>query len=136
LSEVLYVDTSAVLRAVLERGVTPDVDAQLEAARFLVTSRLSLVESARALTRLRHEGLAESRIADAAREIDSIWARCTVWELTSAVCELATTIAPAAPLRTLDALHLATYLLARRRVGGAIGLLTTDARLAAAVAGN
>jgi uncharacterized protein len=134
LSEVLYVDTSAVLRAVLERGVTPDVDAKLGAAHFLITSRLSLVESARALARLRHDGVAESSLADAARELDAIWARCTVWELTAAVCDLAATAASASPLRTLDALHLATYLLARRSVGGSIELLTTDARLAAAIA--
>jgi predicted nucleic acid-binding protein len=135
-SEVLYVDTSAVLRAVLERGVTPDVEAKLGAAQFLITSRLSLVESGRALIRLRDEGVAESRVADAGREIDAIWARCTIWEMTAAVCDLAATVAPTTPLRTLDALHLATYLLARRRIGGDIGLLTTDARLAAAVAGN
>jgi predicted nucleic acid-binding protein len=135
-SEVLYVDTSAVLRAVLERGVTPDVEAKLGAAQFLITSRLSLVESGRALIRLRDEGVAESRVADAGREIDAIWARCTIWEMTAAVCDLAATVAPTTPLRTPDALHLATYLLARRRIGGDIGLLTTDARLAAAVAGN
>jgi predicted nucleic acid-binding protein len=136
MSEVLYLDTSAVLRAVLERGVTPDVEAKLGAAQFLITSRLSLVESERALNRLRHEGVTESQIADAGREIDAIWARCTVWEITAAVCDLAATVAPASPLRTLDALHLATYLLARRSIGGEIGLLTTDARLAAAVAGD
>ncbi|CAN5754187.1 hypothetical protein BH23GEM9_BH23GEM9_12100 [soil metagenome] len=136
MSQVLYVDTSAVLRAVLERGVTPDVDAKLGAAQFLITSRLSLVESGRALTRLRHEGVTESSVADAARELDAIWARCTVWEMTAAVCDLAATVAPTSPLRTLDALHLATYLLARRRISGNIELLTTDARLAAAVAAN
>jgi predicted nucleic acid-binding protein len=135
-SEVLYVDTSAVLRAVLERGVTPAVEAKLGAAQFLITSRLSLVETARALIRLRDEGVPESQVADAGREIDAIWARCTIWELTAAVCGLAATVAPTTPLRTLDALHLATYLLARRRIGGDIELLTTDARLAAAVAGN
>jgi predicted nucleic acid-binding protein len=135
-SEVLYVDTSAVLRAVLERGVSPEVEARLGAARILMTSRLSLVESARALTRLRQEGVAETSIADAARELDSIWARCAVWELTAAVCDLASTVAPAMPLRTLDSLHLATYLLARRAMGGSIELLTTDDRLASAVAAN
>jgi predicted nucleic acid-binding protein len=135
-SEVLYVDTSAVLRAVLERGLTPDVEAKLGAAQFLITSRLSLVESGRALTRLRAEGATETTIADAGHEIDAIWARCSVWEMTAAVCDLAMTIAPASPLRTLDALHLATYLLARRRIGGDIELLTTDARLAAAAGGS
>jgi predicted nucleic acid-binding protein len=135
-SEVLYVDTSAVLRAVLERGLTPDVEAKLDAAQFLITSRLSLVETGRALTRLRHEGVTESRVADAGREIDAIWARCTVWEITTVVCDLAATVAPTSPLRTLDALHFATYLLAQRRIGGNIELLTADARLAAAVAGG
>jgi predicted nucleic acid-binding protein len=135
-SEVLYVDTSAVLRAVLERGATPQVEAKLGAAQFLITSRLSLVESGRALVRLRDEGVTESQVADAGREIDAIWARCTIWEMTAAVCDLAATVAPTTPLRTLDALHLATYLLARRRISGDIELLTTDARLAAAVAGN
>jgi predicted nucleic acid-binding protein len=126
--EVLYVDTSAVLRAVLERGLSPNVEQRLGAARYLITSRLSLVESARALHRLRREGTSEAVLADVARELDSLWARCTVWELTLDVCELAAQAAPQLPLRTLDALHLATWLIARRRLGD-IELLTTDTRL-------
>jgi predicted nucleic acid-binding protein len=74
-------------------------------------------------------------LADAAREIDSIWARCAIWELTPAVCDLAAQIAPQKPLRTLDALHLATYLLARRRLGSDIEMLTVDRRLEDAAAG-
>ena len=129
MSTVVYLDTSAVLRAVLERGVSPEVERRLADARFLITSRLSLVETARAFTRLRLDGVAESVLADAAREVDSLWARCTIWELTSKVCDLAAHVAPQMSLRTLDALHLATYLLARRSVGDQIDLLTTDDRL-------
>jgi uncharacterized protein len=135
-SDVVYLDTSAVLRAVLERGLTPAIERRLAAARYLVTSRLSLVEAARAFGRLRANGMAETAIADAARETESVWARCTVWELTPAVCELAAHVAPQHPLRTLDALHLATFLTARRRLGDGVTLLTADERLerAAAVA--
>jgi len=43
-------------------------------------------------------------------------------------------VAPGRPLRTLDALHLATYLLARRRIAG-LGPLTADARLLEAAQG-
>jgi predicted nucleic acid-binding protein len=132
-SDVLYLDTSAVLRAVLERGLTPDHEERIGAARFLITSRLALVETARAFTRLRADGVSETLIADAAREADSIWARCAVWELTSAVCDRAASVAPGRALRTLDALHLATWLLARREFGSELGLLTADARLEAAV---
>jgi predicted nucleic acid-binding protein len=127
-SDVIYVDTSAVLRAVLERGMSPGIEQSLGAARYVITSRLSLVEAARALDRLRLSGHAETAVGEAAREIDSLWARVTLWELTPAVCELASRVAPNLPLRTLDALHLATWLLARRRLGD-VELLTTDDRL-------
>lgn len=125
----LYVDTSALLRATLETGTTPDVESRLESARVLLTSRLALVEAARALLRVRQLGLVpESRIVDVERELDRFWARCELWELSTAVCELARHVAPAKTLRALDALHLATFLLARRRIEG-LGLLTVDDRL-------
>ena len=125
----LYLDTSAVLRVVLEGGTTPEVERSLRAAPVLLTSRLSLVESARALIRARTvPGVSAERLADAEREIEAIWARCEVWELTRGVCELARQVAPTKGLRTLDALHLATFLLARRKIEG-IALLTADERL-------
>ena len=125
----LYLDTSVALRATLERGTTPEIEALLAAAPVLVTSRLSLVESARALLRLRQQGsVAESRLADARRELDALWTRCELWELTPAVCDLASRVAPDRALRTLDALHLATFLMARRRIEG-LELLTADERL-------
>jgi predicted nucleic acid-binding protein len=133
-SDVVYLDTSAVLRAVLETGVTPELEQAIAEARFLITSRLSLVESARALLRLRAAGAtSESTIADAGRATESLWARCTLWELTPAVCELAAIVAPQHALRTLDALHAATFVLARRKLGTDVVLLTADDRLAAAV---
>jgi predicted nucleic acid-binding protein len=123
------VDTSAALRAALERGTTPEIESRIAAAPLLAASRLALVESARALHRTRQRGaVAESRLADARRELDALWSRCELWELTPAVCELASVVAPDGGLRTLDALHLATFLLARRRIEG-LELLTADDRL-------
>jgi predicted nucleic acid-binding protein len=128
----LYLDTSAVLRAALESGTTPEVDARLRTAPALVTSRLSLVESARALWRARSlAGVSEQRLADAEREIDAVWARCELWEVTAGVCDLARQVAPGKAVRTLDALHLATFVLARRKIEG-LELVTVDARLEAA----
>jgi predicted nucleic acid-binding protein len=134
-ASALYLDTSAVLRAVLEGGTTPAIEKRIGAASTLITSRLSLVEAARAFLRLRADGLAsEEQLADAGRDLDALWARCEIWELTPLVCELAGQVSPTKPLRTLDALHLATYLLARRRIAG-LELLTADERLAGAVGG-
>jgi predicted nucleic acid-binding protein len=125
----LYLDTSVALRAVIERGTTPEIEARIAAAPVLVTSRLALVESSRALARLRQEAAAtEARLADARRELEALWSRCEVWELTRAVCDLAAHVSPDRPLRTLDALHLATFLLARQRIEG-LALSTVDGGL-------
>ncbi|MGH6886741.1 MAG: type II toxin-antitoxin system VapC family toxin, partial [Geminicoccales bacterium] len=122
----LYLDTSVALRATLEQGTTPEVETRIGAASVLVTSRLSLVESARALLRVRTQGgVPESRLADARRELDALWHRCELWELSPAVCDLASLLAPDKVLRTLDALHLATFVMARRRIEG-LELLTAD----------
>ena len=128
----LYLDTSAVLRALLEGGTSPEVEERIKKATLLVTSRLSLVEAARAVLRIRAQGLvSDQALADATRELDALWARCEVWGLTTQVCELAERVAPSRSLRTLDALHLSTYLLARRHIEG-LELLTADRRLAEA----
>ncbi len=130
----LYLDTSAVLRAVLETGTTPDLESRIRSAPTLVTSRLALIESARALIRVRlTEHVSEERLADAGREIDAIWARCEIWEVTAAVCDLARYVAPTKPLRSLDALHLATFVLARRKLDG-LELVSVDGRLIDAAA--
>ncbi len=126
---LLYVETSAALRAVLERGLSPDVERRLAEADVLLTSRLSLVESARALLRLRASGRTSERgVVRAERNLDELWSRCDVWELTPEVCDLAARVAPRHPLRTLDAIHVATLLLARRRLGD-VDLLSADERV-------
>lgn len=129
----LYVDTSAVLRAILERGTSPEVERRLAEADGLVTSRLAVVEAARAFARARAlSSLPAERVVALEAEVARVWTGCTVWELSPDVCDLAGRIAPSTNLRTLDALHLATFVLARRRLAG-LDLLTADRRLADAV---
>ena len=133
MSSCLYLDTSAVLRAILESGASPDLEARIARAPVLITSRLSLVESSRALHRLRQLGqISETKLADADRELNAVWARCELWELTASVCERARQVAPAKSLRTLDALHLATFAMARERIGD-LELVTADQRLRSAL---
>jgi predicted nucleic acid-binding protein len=76
--------------------------------------------------------VSEAKLADAQREVSAVWARCELWELTPAVCEMARHVAPGRPLRTLDALHLATFVLAREQIEG-LELVTVDDRLQAAL---
>jgi len=133
MSSCLYLDTSAVLRAILESGASPDLEARIARAPVLITSRLSLVESSRALHRLRQLGqISETKLADADRELNAVWARCELWELTASVCERARQVAPAKSLRTLEAPHLATFVMARERIGD-LELVTADQRLRSAL---
>jgi predicted nucleic acid-binding protein len=107
------------------------MERRIRSARVLVSSRLSLVESCRALIRLRALGVAgEDRLADAERDIAAIWARCELWEINRRVCQMACEVAHHRALRALDAIHLATFVLARRELQG-LELLTVDERLQA-----
>lgn len=125
----LYLDSSAVLRPVLEEGLSPGIERRLAEAPVLVTSRLSLVETARVFLRVRLRGERfETLVADAERSLHELWRHCEIWELTPEVCQLAEVVAPASLLRSLDALHLATFSLARREIEG-LELLTADERL-------
>jgi uncharacterized protein len=129
----LYLDTSAVLRAILESDMTPEVEAKIAAAPILLTSRLTQLEAARALLRVRSlRTVSEAKLADASRDITRLWRRCDTWELSPSVCRLAAEVAPGHRLRTLDALHLATYVLARERIAD-LELVTFDERLREAV---
>jgi predicted nucleic acid-binding protein len=105
------------------------IEERIAAAPVLVTLRLALVESARAFLRLELQGgVAETRLADSRRDLDALWNRCELWEVSRAVCDLASRLMPSKPLRTLDALHLATFLMARGRIEG-LELLAADKRL-------
>ena len=129
----LYVETSAVLRTVLEIGASPEIETRLNETERLLTSRLSPVESARAFLRLRRLGeLSETAVADAESAVRSVWTRCEILELSGPICDLAERVAPASLLRAIDALHLASFVVARRHIED-LELLTVDNRLLAAV---
>jgi predicted nucleic acid-binding protein len=125
---IAYIDTSVLLRLVLRE---PGALEELRSYDILVSSELIAVESSRTIDRLRLQGSlttdeAASRlrvIADWLEAIDLVLLRAPV--LSRASEPLPT------PLGTLDALHLATALVWRDRMGslstvathgGALGL--------------
>lgn len=126
---ILYLDSAAILRPVLEQGFSPDIEKRINDADVLITSRLSLVETARAFLRVRLLGeRSEAVVAHAEREVMALWRRCEMWELTREVCERAELVAPRTLVRSLDALHLATFAIARREIDD-LEFLTADRRL-------
>lgn len=105
----LYVETSALLQVVLEGDAA--LRRHFVAAERLVTSGLTWVEADRALRR----GVAEQRFRAAAhvrarRWIDDFLASCDEIVLDASVLSRARQAFPVEPVRTLDALHLASLL--------------------------
>lgn len=105
----LYVESSALLRVALEGDLA--LRRQIAAADRLVTSGLTWVEADRALRRaLRERRLSRGQHDQARRWIDAFLATCDEIVLDAAVLSSARQGFPVEPVRTLDALHLASVL--------------------------
>ncbi len=122
----LYVETSALLRVILEG------DGSLREALAgapLVTSALTFVEAARAVVRARREGRLDDRgRRQAERWLSAFERSCDVLALEEEVLRRAREELPAEPVRTLDALHLASIRVLDAELGG-IEVASCDERV-------
>ncbi len=126
MSATLYVETSALLRALLE-GDSALRAALLGAER--VTSALTFVEAARAISRARREKrLRLDQAPEAARWLAAFERACHVYALDDDVLARARDEMPFEPVRTLDALHLATIRLLDAELGG-VSVASCDDRI-------
>jgi predicted nucleic acid-binding protein len=105
----LYLETSAALRDILEGEGGVQVRALLRRAELVVTSRLTLAEVGRVLARMR---LADPELAArvAAREAEflrdsELWA---IHPVDEPIWDRCARPFPVEPVRTMDAVHLAT----------------------------
>ena len=123
---IAYIDTSALLRIVLrEPGALDD----LRSYDTLVSSELIAVESVRTLDRLRLQGSLTTQEAAARRRTVNEWLEAIdLVLLRTPVLSRASEPMPM-PLGTLDALHLATALIWRDRMGPLPTMATHDAAL-------
>jgi predicted nucleic acid-binding protein len=127
----LYAESSAILSWLLGEAGSERVRRQLSEAELVVTSELTLVECDRALIRaLDTDRITAADAADRRGRLERVSARWTVLHLHEGVLERARRPFPREPIRTLDALHLATALEARSLVDP-IALLSLDDRIRA-----
>ncbi len=125
----LYAESSAVLAWLLAEPAAEQIGDLLGRAAVVVTSDVTLVESDRVLIRAQREGaLAEAERADRRAALAAACARCLC--LGTDVVERARRPFPLEPIRTLDALHVASALVARDAVPG-LAILTLDDRIRA-----
>lgn len=111
----LYLETSAVLTWLLGEGRADRVREAVDGADAVVTSSLMSVETERALVRAESDGLLRSgdgqRLRGALQRARAGWMRMGVSE---EVLARASRPFPVEPVRTLDAIHLATALIFTR----------------------
>ncbi len=121
-----YIDTSALLRLVLrEPGALDD----LRSYDALVSNELIAVESARTIDRLRLQGALTVEEAAARRRAVADWLEAIdLVLLRPLVLSRASEPLPT-PLGTLDAIHLATALIWRERMGALSTMATHDSAL-------
>jgi predicted nucleic acid-binding protein len=121
-----YIDTSALLRLVLREAGALD---ELRSYEALVSSELIAVESLRTIDRLRLQGaLTVEEAADRSRAISEWLEAIDLVLLRPPVLSRASGPLPT-PLGTLDAVHLATALIWRERMGALPTMATHDTAL-------
>lgn len=128
----LYAESSAVLAWILKQEAGDRVREALRAAEDVITSDLTLIECDRVLIRGVALGdLEETDGAGRRVQLSATASRWRVLRISPEIVERARQPFPAEPLRSLDAIHLASALVARAAVPG-LQLLSLDDRIRAA----
>lgn len=125
----VYAESSAILRWLLGHTHAPAVQSALASASSVVTSALTTVEVGRSLRRL--SALGQLSAADRDQLLATYLRAVGHWNVhavTDAVLDRATAPFPNEPVRSLDAIHLATAILCQREIRLAT-ILSTDERV-------
>lgn len=127
----LYAESSAVLAWLLDEPTAPTIRMLLASADLALTSDLTLLECQRAIIRLVGLGqITEAEAADNRARLSQTAAHWYLLAIDRDIVERASHPFPVEPIRTLDALHLASALVARTVVPD-IALLSLDHRVRA-----
>jgi len=125
----VYAESSAVLAWLLGEDAGDAVRGVLGSADVVITSDLTLVECDRVLIRATALGeLPEAEAADRRARLAAAAAHWQVLRLSADVVDRARRPFPGEPIRTLDAIHLASALVARS-VSAGLDLLSLDRRI-------
>jgi predicted nucleic acid-binding protein len=125
----LYAESSAVLAWLLDEPSAAEVRRWLESADIIVTSDLTLIECNRVLSRAAALGeLTEAETSDRRAHLTSAAGHWHVLHLAAEIIDRAKLPFPEEPVRTLDALHLASALTARAAVAE-LAILSLDDRV-------
>jgi predicted nucleic acid-binding protein len=125
----VYAESSAVLAWLLGEETGRSVRKVLQHTELVMASDLTLVECDRVLIRAVTTGeINEAAAADRRAHLNAAASHWHLWRIGPSIVERARHPFPIEPIRTLDAIHLASALAVRSAVPG-VELLTLDARI-------
>jgi predicted nucleic acid-binding protein len=128
----LYAESSAVLAWLLGEDAGGDVRDALSSAKTVIASDLTLIECDRVLIRASTLGdITEAQAADRRAHLNAAAVGWHVMRVGEEVVDRARRPFPGEPIRTLDAVHLASAMVARQAIAG-LELLSLDDRIRAA----
>lgn len=122
----LYAETSAVLRWLFAEAGGEAVREAFGAAAKVTTSRLTLIETRRVVLRAEREGrVTPAQAADLRATFAQAASTWAVLEISDEVARRAEAGFPVEPVRTLDAIHLASALFLREALPD-LSIMTAD----------
>jgi predicted nucleic acid-binding protein len=125
----VYAESSAVLAWLLGEETGRSVREVLQHTELVMASDLTLVECDRVLIRAVTTGeIDEAAAADRRAHLNAAASQWHLWRVGPSIVERARHPFPIEPIRTLDAIHLASALAVRSAVPG-VELLTLDDRI-------
>ena len=125
----LYAESSAVLAWLLGEPSGNAVRDALRRAELVAASDITLVECDRVLIRAVTTGeIDEAAGADRRALLNAAASHWQLWRVSSEITERARRPFPTEPIRTLDALHLASALAVKSAIPG-VQVLSLDARI-------
>jgi predicted nucleic acid-binding protein len=127
--KALYLETSALLAWLLGEPSAAEAKMRVDTAQAVATSWLTLLEAERTLVRGETLGVLKAAEAEKLRGLlNRSKAGWLLMEISQEVRERAAQVFPLEPVRTLDAIHLATALIFMR-VFPSLELLSFDSRI-------
>jgi uncharacterized protein with PIN domain len=131
----LYAESSAVLAWLLDEPSAATVRQLLGSSEITVSSDLTLIECDRVLLRaIALKELTEAEAADRRAHLAAAAAHWQMLRISPEIVDRARQPFPGEPIRTLDAIHLASLMVGRSAVRG-LGLLSLDDRVRKAAKG-
>lgn len=125
----MYAESSAVLAWLLDEESGEEVRQLLAAAETVLTSDLTIIECERVLLRATALGeLTEAEASDRRAHLTTTASHWHLLRIGPEIVDRARQPFPGEPIRTLDAIHLASAILARSAVAG-LELLSLDDRV-------